>query len=218
MANPIGNRGLWLVEHMVTPPINNGEFGTFFIRWTQDSLGKQQLLLKSPTTYRGNMKLLLLVVLGLVAGVLCQVPDEFLVLEEAGPSDELDAGDLKAYSDKASELLRSMGKSGMVDPSTFDSFEDSPEPYTSLAKSNPDGGFQVSSDLVQLAEDAEPLDFSSKRGRRQIVSSNCVGLPLYHCPHTTRILSWFPIRYGSTVHAICFVPWAARQRVTYATC
>ncbi|KAK7466760.1 hypothetical protein BaRGS_00037125 [Batillaria attramentaria] len=171
---------------MVTPPINNGEFGTFFIRWTQDSLGQQQLLLKSPTTYRGNMRLLLLVLLGLVAGALCQEdPQEFVVVDDAGPSDELESDDLDEYQNQAQDLLKTMGSR--------------PEPYAALAKSNPNPGFEVSTEIAQR--------------------SPCEGLNLYECPYDLiPKLSWFPVRYGSFLYAICYVPWPTYQGVTYAKC
>lgn len=156
------------------------------------------------------MKLLLVFLLGLAVAVRGQEPDDFVVLNDEPSSDDFDAGELIELGDEAQKHLDSIGKS-RLNTTGLDCFDDRPGPYSDLAKSSDSGAFSVSGDAAAVEPSA----------RRQVSAKGgeCYNLPAYHCPHTTNILYWFPIRWGfKQLHAICYVPWAGKQRITYATC
>nr|KAG5687907.1 hypothetical protein BaRGS_029904 [Batillaria attramentaria] len=67
--------------------------------------------------------------------------------------------------------------------------------------------------------DFDPAVLADSRGRAVEAFENLQKRchyykPQYHCDHQTYILTYFPL--GN--YAICFIPWASEQRITYVRC
>ncbi|XP_076464225.1 uncharacterized protein LOC143296272 [Babylonia areolata] len=61
---------------------------------------------------------------------------------------------------------------------------------------------------------------TTRRSIPQLLSKTVRDYPtaLYHCPHRTYLLRWFPVFSGGSLTKVCFVPWASWQAITYARC
>nr|KAG5704466.1 hypothetical protein BaRGS_024321 [Batillaria attramentaria] len=161
--------------------------------------------------------------LGVAVGVVRAQDDAaFLVLDDNKDPDpnDFDPAVLADSRGRAVEAFENLQKSGgTLSRETFADDPNTPPAY--LAKVSGATALQKESQSRQDNSLTASSVLTSPAAERLAVEARPAAIypchyykPQYHCDHQTYILTYFPL--GN--YAICFIPWASEQRITYVRC
>ncbi|KAK7466783.1 hypothetical protein BaRGS_00037148, partial [Batillaria attramentaria] len=161
--------------------------------------------------------------LGVAVGVVRAQDDAaFLVLDDNTDPDpnDFDPAVLADSRGRAVEAFENLQKSGgTLSRETFADDPNTPPAY--LAKVSGATALQKESQSRQDNSLTASSVLTSPAAERLAVEARPAAIypchyykPQYHCDHQTYILTYFPL--GN--YAICFIPWASEQRITYVRC
>ncbi|KAK7105003.1 uncharacterized protein [Littorina saxatilis] len=138
--------------------------------------------------------------------------DDFLVLASVKDDDDLDPDEVQILEQNgtvSTALNAVLAVSGSSFRKSLSQDEKGlPPAYASSAKNSSAALFDQSS-----AKNEKEKELQDPLARKTVTLSS-----LYHCPHTTYLLRWFPLYLSRKLYEICFIPWATNQAITYAKC
>ncbi|KAK7105009.1 uncharacterized protein [Littorina saxatilis] len=133
--------------------------------------------------------------------------DDFLVLAAVKNEDDLDPDE-----------VQKLEKDGTVSTALKTVLAVSASSRTSLSRNN--SGLPPAYQSAAKSSSVALFDKSSAKNEAKRIAVKPIVDPsgLYHCPHRTYLLRWFPLYKGGKLYETCFIPWATNQAITYAQC